>query len=132
MAQRLFWRRLCKWVSEGEDGEYYADKYINEISDDYEIYQNKENDSNFENKNYTSRKANKVVENKEFLINNIISRLRTVVKMFKNSPSLNDSDLQPTIQKTKGNSFDMLLDSKTRWSSTVIMINKILRIREEV
>jgi hypothetical protein len=61
-----------------------------------------------------------------------IGKVRKIVKIFKRSPVSNDDELQPEILAKHGKEMRLLLDSKTRWSSTVTMLKRFHEVKTEV
>lgn len=59
----------------------------------------------------------------------IISKLRKLVKLFKNSPTKNDV-LQTYIKEEFGKTLQLVLDCKTRWSSLANMISTYNRVKQ--
>ena len=62
----------------------------------------------------------------------IANKVRKVVKMFKRSPTKNDSILQPYVKREFGKEMSLILDCKTRWSSLVDMLARFLHLRGPV
>lgn len=59
----------------------------------------------------------------------IMKKVRSVVKIFKNSPTKNDATLQKYVQAEFGKELQLLLDCKTRWSSLSIMLERFLKLK---
>lgn len=68
----------------------------------------------------------------EFSLNDIISKVRTTVKAFKVSPTRNDEFLQRYVVEEIGHRENLLLDCRTRWNSTLLMIQRFLKLRGPV
>jgi hypothetical protein len=62
----------------------------------------------------------------------IINKIRKYIKLFKRSPVKNDDNLQPKIFEQFGKLKKLLLDSKTRWNSTVVMLRRFIEVQKEV
>ena len=62
-------------------------------------------------------------------ISPLIAKIRKVVKLFKNSPVKNDTFLQKHMRQDPeiGHELNLILDSKTRWSSLHDCLKRILR-----
>ncbi|KAJ2954908.1 hypothetical protein O0L34_g3232 [Tuta absoluta] len=59
----------------------------------------------------------------------IVKKVRTVVKLFKKSPTKNDTILQKHVQDEFQKELALLLDCKTRWSSMATMLERFLKLR---
>ena len=60
-------------------------------------------------------------------------QVRKVVKLFRRSPVKNDQYLQKHVKENNnGQELKLLLDSKTRWSSLLFMIERFVRITKSV
>jgi len=62
-------------------------------------------------------------------ISSLVSKIRKVVKIFKNSPSKNDKYLQKYVKEQLGKEAALKLDCKTRWSSMLCMLEKFDEIK---
>ena len=62
----------------------------------------------------------------------VVQKVRKVVKLFKRSPTKNDSQLQPYVKQECGREITLLLDCKTRWNSLVDMLSRFLQLRGPV
>lgn len=58
----------------------------------------------------------------------IVGKVRQVVKIFKKSPTKNDTYLQPYILTATGTTMSLQLDCKSRWSSMHTMLEIFLRV----
>jgi hypothetical protein len=63
---------------------------------------------------------------------NIIAKVRKLVRMFKKSPVQNDDALQPFVIEKFGKELKLLLDSRTRWSSLVNMLERFYVLKTEI
>ena len=61
-----------------------------------------------------------------------VAKIRKLVQMFCRSPVRNDDDLQPNIVKTFGKENVLICDSRTRWSTTITMLEHFLEIQKEI
>ncbi|XP_028164241.1 uncharacterized protein LOC114355542 [Ostrinia furnacalis] len=59
----------------------------------------------------------------------IIKKVRSVVKIFKNSPTKNDAMLQKYVQAEFGKELQLLLDCRTRWNSLATMLERFLKLK---
>ena len=57
-----------------------------------------------------------------------VNKVRRIVKIFKRSPLKNEI-LQKHVRELYPNGLNMILDCKTRWSSLVNMLNRLLQIK---
>lgn len=64
-----------------------------------------------------------------FRYQQLISKVRNVVKNFKKSPTKNDDVLQKHVKADFGQDYALLLDGKTRWSSIDTMLSRFLNIK---
>ena len=62
-------------------------------------------------------------------IGNLISRVRKVVCLFKHSPTKHDQFLQKYVCDELGKELPLLLDTKTRWSSLYVTLERFYKIR---
>lgn len=65
-----------------------------------------------------------------FKIDEIIGKVREVVKLFKKSPTRTDVSLNPIMKEMLGKTKTLFLDCKTRWGSTAIMLERFLELYE--
>lgn len=63
------------------------------------------------------------------MIKDTIFKVRKVVKLFKRSPTMNHL-LQGFVQNKLGQPLQLILDTRTRWSSLSAMITRFLKIRD--
>lgn len=59
----------------------------------------------------------------------IIEKVRKTVKIFKSSPTKNDTILQKYILQEEGERLELVLDCKTRWNSLVDMLTRFYRVQ---
>lgn len=59
----------------------------------------------------------------------LTDKIRKVVKLFRNSPVKNDSILQKYVIKEFGKEKKLILDSRTRWNSLVLMFERFHELR---
>lgn len=64
-----------------------------------------------------------------FRYNDVLTKVRKVVKIFKNSPTKNDDILQKHVRADFGKEYSLLLDGKTRWSSISAMLGRFLKLK---
>lgn len=62
-------------------------------------------------------------------ISSLVSKIRKVVKTFKNSPSKNDKYLQKYVREQLGKETALKLDIQTRWNSMLFMLEKFEEIK---
>ena len=67
-------------------------------------------------------------------ISSVIAKVRKVVKLFKNSPVKNDTFLQKHVKQDPkiGHELNLILDSKTRWSSLLACLERFLKLQKPV
>ena len=63
-----------------------------------------------------------------FDISKIVTKVRRIVKIFKRSPLKNET-LQAYVKEIHPNGLNVVLDCKTRWSSLVNMLERIIQIK---
>ena len=61
-----------------------------------------------------------------------VAIIRKLVQMFCRSPVRYDDNLQPNIVKTFGKEKTLICDSRTRWSSTIAMLERFLEVEKEI
>ena len=61
-----------------------------------------------------------------------VAKIRKLVQMFRRSPVRNDDNLQPNIVKTFGKEKVLICDSRTKWSSTIAMLELFLEVQKEI
>ena len=89
--------------------------------DDFEVYSDDELEFDSEY-NFNTSSDN---------ICKIITNIRDIVKLFKNSPMKN-SILQNYVKETEKQELSLLLDCRTRWNSMLVMIERFLRLADSV
>ena len=62
-------------------------------------------------------------------ISSLVSKIRKVVKTFKNSPSKNDKYLQKYVREQLGKETELKLDCQIRWNSMLFMLEKFEEIK---
>ena len=60
----------------------------------------------------------------------LIKKCRSIVKIFKNSPVKNDKFLQKHVREEFHHELNLILDSKTRWSSLHDSLERILKLEK--
>lgn len=65
----------------------------------------------------------------DFNLHNLITKIRTVVKLFRRSPTKNDEVLQRYVIGEFGEDLVLILDCKIRWSSLLTMIERFHKLR---
>jgi len=61
--------------------------------------------------------------------NDLINKVRKVVKVFKKSPTKNDAYLQKYVQQELGKNLSLILDCRTRWNSLLNMLERFYSLR---
>ena len=105
--------------------------FVNEDGDTIEAVNHDEDDDNEEeNKNPIEYVQNTQIST-EGLVPSLatefkepVAKIRKLVQMFHRSPVRNDDDLQPNIVKTFGKEKVLICDLRTRWSSTIAMLDE--------
>lgn len=64
--------------------------------------------------------------------NNVVSKVRRVVKLFRKSPTKNDDVLQVYVKQEHGKELALLLDVPTRWNSLHTMLSRFLQLRSSI
>ena len=59
----------------------------------------------------------------------LITKVRTVVKLFRHSPTKNDQTLQKYTEDEFSKALPLILDSKTRWSCLHTMLERFMKLR---
>lgn len=67
---------------------------------------------------------------KDAILKTTIDKVRKVVKLFKKSPTKNDTVLQPYIIKEHGKRLQLILDCKTRWNSLSDMLQRFIKLKD--
>ena len=62
----------------------------------------------------------------------VVQKVRKIVKLFRRSPVKNDDHLQPYILKNLGREKMLLLDCKTRWNSLLAMLERFYELKKEI
>lgn len=62
----------------------------------------------------------------------LIRKVRTVVKMFRRSPTKNDDILQKYTKEEFGKEMQLLIDLKTRWNSLYIMLERFRKLKNSI
>ena len=62
----------------------------------------------------------------------VVKKVRSIVKIFKQSPTKNDAILQPYVKREFGKDISLVLDCCTRWSSLYDMLSRFLKLRSAV
>ena len=60
----------------------------------------------------------------------LIAKVRTIVKLFRRSPTKNDKTLEKYTVDEFGKAFSLILDSKTRWSSLHTMLERFIKLKK--
>lgn len=63
------------------------------------------------------------------LIAPLLLKVRQIVKIFRKSPTKNDAALQKYVREEFGSEKNLILDSKTRWNSLVLMLQRFYELR---
>lgn len=61
--------------------------------------------------------------------NDLINKVRKVVKIFKKSPTKNDAYLQKYVQQELGKGLSLILDCRTRWNSLSDMLERFYSLK---
>lgn len=64
-------------------------------------------------------------------VSEVIQKVRKIAKIFRKSPIKNNI-LQGYVQKEHGKNLHVLLDSKTRWNSLLVMLECFLKIKSSI
>lgn len=59
-----------------------------------------------------------------YKIKEVIEKVRVVIRKFRKSPTKNDDILQKWILEEHNKILTLLLDCKTRWNSTLVLVNR--------
>lgn len=59
----------------------------------------------------------------------LVAKVRTVVKLFRRSPTKNDRTLEKYTVDEFGKALQLILDSKTRWSSLHTMLERFMKLK---
>lgn len=62
----------------------------------------------------------------------LIRKVRTVVKIFRKSPTKNDDVLQKYIREKFGKEMQLLIDVKTRWNSLYFMLDRFHNVKNSI
>ena len=65
-------------------------------------------------------------------LQDVVKKVRKIVKLFWRSPVKNDDHLQPYILENFGREKMLLLDCKTRWNSSLAMLEKFYELQKEI
>ncbi|GBM96116.1 hypothetical protein AVEN_7992-1 [Araneus ventricosus] len=61
--------------------------------------------------------------------NDLLQKVRKVVKLFKRSPTKYDMYLQKYVKEDTGKELSLILDCRTRWNSLLAMIERFLKLK---
>jgi hypothetical protein len=106
------------------DGE--EDQEIDDAEEEYEL------DEDLEAGFVISQDTDQVIPDLAPAYTNIIAKVRKLVRIFRKSPVQNDDALQPYILEKFGKEMKLLLDSRTRWSSLVNMLERFYDLKTEI
>jgi hypothetical protein len=62
----------------------------------------------------------------------VVDKVRKVVKFFRRSPTQNDDVLQKYVKQDHGKELSLILDCRTRWSSLLAMLSRFLELRNSI
>lgn len=65
-------------------------------------------------------------------IKDLVMKVRKVVKLFRKSPTKNDDILQKRVMEQHHKNLVLILDSKTRWNSTVDMLRRFHHLEKSI
>ena len=65
-------------------------------------------------------------------LQDVVQKVRKIVKLFRRSPVKNDDHLQPYILENFGREKMLLLDCKTRWNSLLTMLERFYELKKEI
>ena len=65
-------------------------------------------------------------------LQNVVKKVRKIVKLFRRSPVKNDDHLQPYIVEYFGREKMLLLGCKTRWNSLLAMLERFYELQKEI
>lgn len=98
-----------------------------EENEEFDV-EDEENDVSNADEESTEEKSSKLIPE----LQNIIIKVRKIVKLFRRSPVCNDENLQPQNTKTFGKEKNLLLDCKTRWNSLLKMLQRFYEMRKGI
>lgn len=61
--------------------------------------------------------------------NDLLQKVRKVVKLFRKSPTKDDVYLQKYVREEKGKELELILDCRTRWSSLLSMVERFYDLK---
>lgn len=62
----------------------------------------------------------------------LIAKVRKVIKIFRASPTKNDDVLQKNVKAEFGKELMLILDSKTRWNSLLLMLERFIKLKSAI
>lgn len=68
----------------------------------------------------------------EYNVKGIIDKVRSVVRSFRLSPTKNDDILQTRVLEKHQKRLSLIIDIKTRWSSTFLMIRRFVCLKKSI
>ena len=93
-----------------------------------------ENDSITEGKDCCKEEERNIAVSLASNLQDVVQKVRKIVKLFRRSPVKNDDHLQPYILKNLGREKMLLLsiDCKTRWNSLLEMLERFYELKKEI
>lgn len=62
----------------------------------------------------------------------LICKVRTIVKLFRRSPTKNDDILQKYVKEEFGKKIQLMIDVKTRWNSLYLMLERFYEVKNSI
>lgn len=113
-----------KTITENEDKTYQdVEEQCDEVDEDI-FSSDSDSDDNL-------ARAPEVVTTCRSDITQAIQDVRKIVKLFRKSP-MNNGLLQAYVKEEKGHELQLLLDTRTRWNSLVIMVERFLKLLDSI
>ena len=100
------------------------------LVDDCESYT--ENDSITEGEDCFEEEERNIAVPLASNLQDVVQKVRKIVKLFRRSPVKNNDHLQPYILENLGREKMLLLDCKTRWNSLLAMLERFYELKKEI
>ena len=91
-----------------------------------------ENDSITESKDCFEEEERNIAVPLASNLQDVVQKVRKIVKLFRRSPVKNDDHLQPYILENLGREKMLFLDCKTRWNSLLAMLERFYELKKEI
>ena len=91
-----------------------------------------ENDSITEGEDCFEKEERNIALPLAFNLQDVVQKVRKIVKFFRRSPVKNDDHLQPYILENLGREKMLLLDCKTRWNSLLTKLERFYELKKEI